>query len=98
TIPETIATSIAVSTEAMILFHSNDNIDAPPIPVGSGEERNPPRQLNRNITLPKLRRTGHLVAVDPSAERRRDQICPQKPDHRHSRAARRPTIARQTAR
>jgi hypothetical protein len=28
--PETIATIIAVSTEAMILFHSNDDINDPP--------------------------------------------------------------------
>ena len=67
--PATIATIIAVSTEAMILFHSKDDIGvlpAPPTPaaaVRAAENPDSRRQLNRIITLSAMRRTGHVVAA-----------------------------------
>src|SRR5712671_1049062 len=66
---------IAVRTEAMILFHSKDDIDAPPT-LSVGRKAKSPRQLKRNITLPAPPRTGHLVAAGPST---RDTVTPKNP-------------------
>src|SRR5216683_8011135 len=70
--PETIATIIAVSTDAMILFHSKDGIGVlcglPPWSVAGalgaagGRRSDSARQLNPIITLPASKRTGHVVA------------------------------------
>src|SRR6266567_3092172 len=70
--PETMATIIAVSTDAMILFHSKDGIGVlcglPPGSVagalGAAGGRRPDSapQLNPIITLPASKRTGHVVA------------------------------------
>src|SRR5262252_5311442 len=82
--PETIATIIAVSTEAMILFHSKDDIDVPPT-LSVGSKSKSPRQLDRIITLPASGRTGHLVAAGSPKRPNRD---PREPDHPHPCAAR----------
>src|ERR1700733_12580306 len=71
TMPVTIATIIAVSTEPMILFHSNADIGRPLIPPTtrpatgqSAGKANPARQRNSIITLPTIPRTGHVVAAE----------------------------------
>src|SRR5579863_4326434 len=68
--PATIATIIAVSTEAMILFHSKDDIGvlfrSSPGCAGraaGGRKSDSRRQLNRIIALPASKRTGHVVAA-----------------------------------
>src|SRR4051812_11334015 len=76
--PETIATIIAVSTEAMILFHSKDDMIALlGLPVrrqrsGAGGARRLRRgrrksdsrgQLTPIIAVPASKQTGHVVAA-----------------------------------
>src|SRR6266478_9397138 len=48
-------------------------------PCRVGRRSKPPRQLNRNITLPALRRTGHLVAVRPAITDAVTSTAPQNP-------------------
>src|SRR5438045_2824166 len=70
--PETIATIIAVSTDAMILFHSKDDIGVLCSSPGGawlarwarrgGRRSDSSRQLNRIIALSASKRTGHVVA------------------------------------
>jgi 3-deoxy-manno-octulosonate cytidylyltransferase (CMP-KDO synthetase) len=65
---------IAVSTEAMILFHSKDDIDTP-CPA-AGRSTPPTDGSIANITLPVIRLTGHLVAAELPA---RAVVTPKNP-------------------
>src|SRR5438270_44187 len=74
--PVTMAMIIAVSTDAMILFHSNDGIDAlspyrrsgrqPTATIRRRRKSDSGGQLNRIVRrimpLPACRRSGHVVA------------------------------------
>src|SRR3984893_6449184 len=51
----------------------------PPRPCRVGRRSKSPRQLNRNITLPALRRTGHLVAVRPAVTDAVTRTAPENP-------------------
>jgi 3-deoxy-manno-octulosonate cytidylyltransferase (CMP-KDO synthetase) len=87
--PVTIATIIAVSTEAMILFHSKDDIGAlsaplcgaftGPRPRRGRSKPDSARRLNSIITLPAIARTGHLVAPRAQPSKTMTRTAPHNP-------------------
>ena len=67
-IPATIATISAVSTEAMILFHSKDDINDPSDHAGSRENRIPPDSSNELSRFRRWHEPGMLSLLDRSRE------------------------------
>jgi 3-deoxy-manno-octulosonate cytidylyltransferase (CMP-KDO synthetase) len=84
--PQTIATIIAVSTEAMILLPSKDDIGvlfaSSPGCAGraaGGRKSDSHRQLNPIIALPASKRTGHLVAAGLSNDPHVNEVSAARP-------------------
>ena len=96
-IPATIATISAVSTEAMILFHSKDDIDDLSDRAGPAENRIPPDNSNELSRFRRAHEPGMLSLPDRS---RGDFVTKPhpKPDHPHPRPPRRDAAAGQAAR
>src|SRR6516165_2960558 len=76
--PETIATIIAVSTEAMILFHSNDDIDDPPTLSGRQTIEIPPAAQPE---ISRFRRSDEpgILSLLTSAESIMTRAAPENP-------------------
>jgi hypothetical protein len=81
TIPVTMATIIAVSTEAMILFHSKDDIgalSAPPFRRGY-QRRAPRRARQQNGFRPPAQINYHASDIRTNRACCRSPIAPMKP-------------------
>src|SRR5487761_1399169 len=96
-IPATIATISAVRTEAMILFHSNDDIDDPSDRAGPAEDRIPPDNSNELSRFRRVHEPGILSLPDHPSLARGQRRTP-KPDHRDPCAPRGDPAAWQAAR
>src|SRR5258708_21893600 len=78
--PVTIATIIAVSTDAMIFFHSKADISPfAPLRKSLASKPDSTRWLNPIITLPANGRTGHVVAPRPHQHPTVTRTAPQNP-------------------